>query len=559
MAQEALPNVPRNSPQKTQREQRKNTCALRCGIVRKTIAFALALFGLFDSLYLLCVYVSPSHPMVCLGSGCDVVRASAYAHLLGIPTPAFGVLIYAVLAALMFAETQVARGDFLRRAVLGIAAAGVAASAALTYIEAAVIHAWCAWCVAQAIAAALIFLLAVTNLRSGYADAAARRAAAGRYWKALMVAIIAGSAAFYFLARAEQKQAEAPPLSAETIAARVVRPESHVTGNPQSLVTFAEFGDLQCPACAASYPIVRELRKQFGDRVGFVFRHFPLETNHPFALKSAQAAECAAQQGKFWEMVDRTFEAKGDLRDESLERYAAEVGVDKASFHECLVSGATLPQIRQDQEDGRALGLRSVPTFFVGKRRIEGALTEYQFSTMLLDDLQSAGMLKSGAAAPIAPGNTNPVAQEKQAPAAGAALSMGGGTSSGGFFNVQGASTDCSEDAPKGPEPPLIHTPDAQTRREQGTVFVDVRSAEEFAKGHIKGAVNLPLLEVERRAGELAKDKAIVVYEGGTAAAGDVCAASKSAARVLISRGYKAVVYRDGLKDWEKAGGAVEK
>jgi protein-disulfide isomerase/rhodanese-related sulfurtransferase len=559
MAQEALPKAPRNSPQKTQREQRKNTCALRCDIVRKTSAFALALFGLFDSLYLLRVYVSPSHPMVCLGSGCDVVRASAYAHLLGIPTPAFGVLIYAVLAALMFAETQIARGDFLRRAVLGIAAAGVAASAALTYIEAAVIHAWCAWCVAQAIAVALIFLLAATGLRSGYADAVARRAAASRYWTALMVAIIAGSAAFYFLARAEQKQAEAPPLSAETIAAHVVRPESHVTGNPQSPVTFVEFGDLQCPACAASYPVVRELRKQFGDRVGFVFRHFPLETNHPFALKSAQAAECAAQQGKFWEMVDRTFEAKGDLRDESLERYAAEVGVDKASFHECLVSGATLPQIRQDQEDGRALGLRSVPTFFVGKRRIEGALTEYQFSTMLLDDLQSAGMLKSGAAAPLAPGNTNPVAQDKQAPAAGAALSMGGGTSSGGFFNVQGASTDCSEDAPKGPEPPLIHTPDAQTRREQGAVFVDVRSAEEFAKGHIKGAVNLPLLEVERRAGELAKDKAIVVYEGGTAAAGDVCAASKSAARVLISRGYKAVVYRDGLKDWEKAGGAVEK
>jgi rhodanese-related sulfurtransferase len=276
-------------------------------------------------------------------------------------------------------------------------------------------------------------------------------------------------------------------------------------------------------------------------------------------MHSAEAAECAAQQGKFWEYVDRVYEAKGDLVDASLERYAMELGLDKGLFHQCLASEATLPQVQRDQLDGVALGVRSTPTFFVGKRRIEGALTEYQFSTMLLDDLQSAGMLKSGAAAPIAPGNTNPVAQEKQAPAAGAALSMGGGTSSGGFFNVQGASTDCSEDAPKGPEPPLIHTPDALKRLEQGAVFVDVRSAEDFAKGHIKGAVNLPLLEVERRAGELAKDQAIVVYEGGTAAAGDVCAASKSAARVLISRGYKAVVYRDGLKDWEKAGGAVEK
>lgn len=86
-----------------------------------------------------------------------------------------------------------------------------------------------------------------------------------------------------------------------------------------------------------------------------------------------------------------------------------------------------------------------------------------------------------------------------------------------------------------------------------------MRAADDFAKGHIRGAVNLPLLEVERRAGELPKDKPVVVYEAGTAASGDVCAAAKSAARVLISRGYKAVVYQDGLRDWEKGGGAVDR
>jgi len=150
-------------------------------------------------------------------------------------------------------------------------------------------------------------------------------------------------------------------------------------------------------------------------------------------------------------------------------------------------------------------------------------------------------------------------AEKKSAPTTpGTALSMGGGTSTGGFLNVKGASTDCSSDAPKGPEPPLIHTADAQKRLQQGAVFVDVRSAEDFAKEHIKGARSVPLLEVERRAGELPKDKPIVVYEAGTAP-GDVCAAAKSSARVLISRGYQAVVYQDGLRDWEKSGGAVEK
>jgi rhodanese-related sulfurtransferase len=205
------------------------------------------------------------------------------------------------------------------------------------------------------------------------------------------------------------------------------------------------------------------------------------------------------------------------------------------------------------------------PTFFVGQRRIEGTLTEYQFSNMLLDDLQAAGKPKAGAipATPPpptgAPHVTEKSVEKKAAPStSGATLSVNGGTSTGGFLNVKGASTDCSADAPKGPEPPLIHTADAQKKMGEGAAFVDVRSADDFAKGHIKGALNVPLLEVERRATELPKNKPIVVYEAGTSP-GDVCAAAKSSARVLLSRGLKVVVYQDGLKDWEKAGLAVEK
>ena len=522
--------------------------------MRTTIAFILALAGLFISIYLLWVYASPSHPMVCLGGGCDEVRASRFAHFLGIPTPAFGVAFYALLAILMFAE---AAGRKLQRAVLFLAVIGFMVAAALTGVEAFVLHAWCAWCVGQAIAVTLIVVL--------YATAPAETlkpvpSTAGRYWSVLMAAIIVGAVAFYLLQRAEQKLPPPPP-PAEAIASRLIRPDTHVTGNLQSPVTFVEFGDLQCPACAASYPIVRSLRAQYGDRVKFAFREFPLETIHPFALHSAEAAECAGQQGKFWEMVDRLYEAKGDLADPSLERYAGEVGVDVSQFHQCLVSDATLPQIRRDQQDGFALGVRPTPTFFVGKRRIEGALTEYQFSNMLLDDLQAAGVTKSSSTSP-APSGT-PAAEEKKAeqkkpPATpGTGLAMNAGTSSGGFFNVQGASTNCDPNAPKGPEPPLIHFADAQKQLGQGAVFVDVRSPDDFAKGHIQHAVNLPLLEVEQRAGELPKDKPLVVYEGGTAASGDVCAAAKSAARVLIGRGFKAVVYQDGLKDWEKAGAPI--
>lgn len=211
--------------------------------MRKTIAFTFALVGLFISIYLLWVYASPSHPLVCLGTGCDEVRASRFAHFFGVPTPAFGVAFYGLLAILMFAE---AAGRKLHRAILLLAAIGFVVAATLTGVEAFVIHAWCAWCVGQAIAVTLILVLYAT----APADTPRRMPSmAGRYWSVLMVAIIVGSAMFYGLARAE-KNLPPPPPAAEEIASRLIRPDTHVTGNLQSPVTFVEFGDLQCPACA---------------------------------------------------------------------------------------------------------------------------------------------------------------------------------------------------------------------------------------------------------------------------------------------------------------------
>ena len=90
--------------------------------MRKTLLPALSLLGLFDSLYLLWVYTSPSRPIVCLGSGCDAVRASSYAHLFGLPLPAFGVASYALLGLLIFAEVLVSPrlGRAIQYAVAGI-------------------------------------------------------------------------------------------------------------------------------------------------------------------------------------------------------------------------------------------------------------------------------------------------------------------------------------------------------------------------------------------------------------------------------------------------------
>lgn len=526
--------------------------------MRRSLAFALSLVGLFDSLYLLWVYASPSRPMVCLGGGCDAVRASRYSHLWGYPTPLYGVAQYVVLALLIFAEPLLATvpAQSVRRVIAALAGAGFLTAAGLTAIEAFVLHAWCAWCVAQAIAITLVFVLSLTLLRSESRGDSVGLSTIRRHSIVLLVAAVVGVPGFAALTWRKPPEAPLPPLT--VTAERLIRPDSHTTGNPDSSVVLVEFGDLQCPACAAANPEIRQLRQRFGDRVRFVFRQFPLERLHAHALRAAEASECAGQQGKFWEAVDRLYQANGDLKDSSLERYAAELGLDVPEFRACLAGDAALARVRQDTQDGLALGVRATPTFFLGQRRIEGALPLTQF-----EDLLSLEIATAASTAKSAPqtAERDKARDRKNAPAKPAAspsspqLSFGapGSTAAAGFLNVQGSSTDCSEQAPTGPDPRLIRTAEAQKLFRTGSLFVDVRSPVDFQKRRISGAVNLPLPEVGQRAGELPHDRTIVLYEGGTASGSDVCAASRAAGRVLLSHGYpKVLVYRDGLAGWQK-------
>lgn len=520
--------------------------------MRRSITFALTLLGLFDSLYLLWVYASPSHPMVCLGGGCDEVRASRFAHLGGIPTPAFGVLMYGLIALLMFAEPLVApaMSALLRRGVAVISGVGVVASLALTYIEGFVVHAWCAWCVVQAVAVTLVFVISLTQLRARFDDHARARAAFWRHALVLVLGIVVGARAFTWLENHAEKPVEAAAPSAADLSARLVRPDSHGTGNPQAAVTLVEFGDLQCPSCAAAEPELRDLRQRYHDRVRFVFRQFPLEKMHIFAMPAAEASECAAQQGKFWEAVDRLYAANGELGDESLERYARELGLNIAKFKACRESGETRAVIQRDAEDGKALGVRGTPTFFLGNQRIVGAPEKAKFAAMLDTALASA---PAQVAPPVASASS-PAGSGK--PGTPAATTPGGGvlgSASNPFLNVAGNSIDCTEDAPKGPEPPMIHTTEAEKLYRDGSVFVDVRSADDFHAARIQGAVNIPLMEAQRRVTELPRDKTVVLYESGKGGGNDVCAASRAVGRVLLGHGYnKVVVYQDGLAGWQK-------
>lgn len=163
--------------------------------------------------------------------------------------------------------------------------------------------------------------------------------------------------------------------SGDTRADRVVRPDSQrLSVAADGKVTFVEFLDFECEACGAAYPAIEQLREQFGDRVTFVVRNFPLHSNSEAA---ARAAEAAAGQGMFEEMYGRLFQTqtqwaeKRTSQQEVFFGYAVDLGLDMTRFRAAYDDPATLVRIRRDKADGQALGVTGTPTFFLNGDKIE--------------------------------------------------------------------------------------------------------------------------------------------------------------------------------------------
>jgi protein-disulfide isomerase len=158
-----------------------------------------------------------------------------------------------------------------------------------------------------------------------------------------------------------------PPLLNVDIASGATR------GDPNAAVTVIEFTDYQCSACGGMYPVVEDVLKSYGNRVRLVIRNFPLTQAHPNAFHAAQAAEAAKAQGKFWEYIDFLFKNQNALDDDSLKKYATQVGLDRKRFDAELLEGKYDAIIRRDMDDGEMFGVEATPTFF-----INGAvLTDY--------------------------------------------------------------------------------------------------------------------------------------------------------------------------------------
>ncbi len=161
----------------------------------------------------------------------------------------------------------------------------------------------------------------------------------------------------------------------------------HILGPKNASVTMIEYGDFQCPACGAYYPLVKRLTTEASTTLRLVFRHFPLP-QHANAMITAQASEAAGLQGKFWEMFDLIYSNQNDwntLPDAHLvlDGYAQKIGLDMIKFKADIDSSAVKAVVDTDSAEGVKIGIDSTPTFFVNGKIIKNPQSYDTFKVLI--------------------------------------------------------------------------------------------------------------------------------------------------------------------------------
>jgi protein-disulfide isomerase len=145
----------------------------------------------------------------------------------------------------------------------------------------------------------------------------------------------------------------------------------HIQGSINAPLNIVEYGDYECPYTGMAYPIVKEIVRQFGDKIYFVFRNFPLKDIHPHAQNAAEASEAAAAQDKFWEMHDYLFEHQKALGKSHLLEYAQKVGLDIERFKQDMSGHVYASLIEESLNSGINSGVEGTPTFYINGVRYE--------------------------------------------------------------------------------------------------------------------------------------------------------------------------------------------
>ena len=334
---------------------------------------------------------------------CDVVNASSYSEVLGVPIAWWGIIFYLLVGGLaLYAR----RSPDERRSAAAFAwllsLGSLPYCAFLAYVTVFVLKAVCLECIGMyvvslAFAASLypplgrpwgeahVFLRDYALAALGAPSRLGFSPALPKYILLAALAYLSGwgamAAAQHKLGPKQQTSVEDKLLEfgKEPVARIAVDPAWPAWGNPKARVTLVEFSEFQCPFCRMSAFQVRPYLQEFKDDVRFYFVSFPLDvscnpavqaTAHPMACAAAKAGVCAQQRGDFWSFHDELFRKQAKLAPSLLLDLAAARGWDKDAFLACIESPETLARVQKDVSAGAALGITGTPALYLDGRRL---------------------------------------------------------------------------------------------------------------------------------------------------------------------------------------------
>jgi protein-disulfide isomerase/uncharacterized membrane protein len=338
---------------------------------------------------------------VSAGVNCDVVLGSPYAVFAGVAVSRWALLYFAltlVVGGAVAASRSARWRQSLASATVALAAWGLLFAGYMAVIALVVLGTVCLLCSTLYVVNIGLFVSA-WHLRSAVRIVGRRQQlqrSTHERWvvagalAAVAVLVAIGSWEAFGRSRRTPDAAEIERERPEFYRWYVAQPLSDVhtdsrpsMGSSDAAITIVEFSDFECGHCAAFHQSLEDVLRRGTEKVRVVFRHFPLDSAcnakvptrlHPQACLAAIAAECALEQGKFWEYHNLLFDNQQQLGREFLIGYAARLGLDTTRFSSCLSSDAARERVQRDAAAGAQLGIDSTPTVFINGRTIKGAL-----------------------------------------------------------------------------------------------------------------------------------------------------------------------------------------
>ncbi|MBI2094584.1 MAG: thioredoxin domain-containing protein [Candidatus Omnitrophica bacterium] len=375
----------------------------------KLINFFLSLLGLAVTVKLAAVHTALMRGELtggaACGSGtgvldCHAVALSPWASFLGFPLAYWGILGYAAALVLSIVSLQFkASAEKALLCLAALAAFSVAVDLYLFFVMWRQIHRLCLLCLATyGVNAALLlgsavawgkspreFLKSLPGSLAAFFPGPEKPVA--WFFFGVTATVAAGIFSFYILlSQFNQKELrrQVADFVQKTPAVETRPGDSPTRGGRTPALRVVEFSDFLCPACQKASRFNEVMLGAYADRVAFTFKHFPMsvdcnpavkENSHPAACRTAEAAACAGEQGKFWEFHDRVYQKGPEYKIEALPEDIRAVGLDGRKFEECLAGGRGKKIVQNDVEEGARLNIRQTPTYLLNGIYVEGTMT----------------------------------------------------------------------------------------------------------------------------------------------------------------------------------------